>query len=170
VLPGNYVYRWIHMILIYFDLQHRNPYATLFEPFNRIYNAHLSPYDYREPCYRYVIAISTDPAIDVQALRTALRHPPEPPTVAGETDAMLVRTLREIDATAADQLRQCGRDIEYLVGENARKAENVARLNQENAAKAAEIARLEAALRESQRGLLGRARRLARRIVTHATS
>ncbi len=118
-LPGNYVYRWIHLILIYFDLQHRNEYGQLFEPFNRVYNEHLSPYDYREPCYRYLIAIATHPGLDIDALHRALIVPNEKPTLASETDGMLVQTFREIEATAADQLRRCAKEIESLHQEKA---------------------------------------------------
>jgi hypothetical protein len=118
-LPGNYVYRWIHLILIYFDLQHRNDYGQLFEPFNRVYNEHLSPYDYREPCYRYLIAIATHSGLDVKALNKALKAPPEKPTLANETDGMLVQTFREIEATTADQLRRCAQEIGSLHQEKA---------------------------------------------------
>lgn len=119
VLPGNYVYRWIHMILIYFDLQHRNNYGQLFEPFNRVYNEHLSPYDYREPCYRYLIAIATHSGLDVEAFHQALKGPSERPTLANETDGMLVQTFREIEATAADQLRRCAQEINSLCQDKA---------------------------------------------------
>ncbi len=121
VLPGNYVYRWIHMILIYFDLQHRNPYLAVFEPLNRVYNSYLSAYDYREPCYRYLVAIPTRPDVDVALLRRALETPAEPASVARATDAMLVRTFREVDAAAADRLREAARDIERLMAELERK-------------------------------------------------
>lgn len=114
VLPANYVYRWIHMILIYFDLQHRNDLARLFEPFNRVYNRYLSPYDYREPCYRYVIAIGTHPDIDVDALHAALQQPREQPVLVDDADGQLVRTFREIDAGLADELRRSTRELAEL--------------------------------------------------------
>lgn len=150
VLPGNYVYRWIHMILIYFDLQHRSSYASLFEPFNRIYNEYLSPYDYREPCYRYMIAIPTRPDVDVRELERALRRPAtEPPGTKDAAEAMIARTFREIDSTAADQLRRAAQDLERLAAENARKD--------------AEIARLHAIVAAYDGGVLGRVRKLVRR-------
>jgi hypothetical protein len=156
VLPGNYVYRWIHMILIYFDLQHRNPHAALFEPLNRIYNERLSPYDYREPCYRFVIAVATDPALNVLKLRDALQAPAEPPELAAETDAMLVQTFREIDARAADRLRQCAADIADLKAENDRLAA-------ENARHADEITGLRDTIAELRRGIVNRVARWTRR-------
>jgi hypothetical protein len=151
VLPGNYVYRWIHMILVYFDLQHGNPYGGLFEPMNRIYNEYLSPYDYREPCYRYMIAIPTHPGIDARVLDDALRRPSDARGPAEATDAMLVRTFREIDSAAADRLREASRHIENLLAENARKD--------------AELADLRARVAAHQQGVLGRARGLVRRLV-----
>jgi hypothetical protein len=42
-LPCNYVYRWIHQILIYFDLQYQQPDGAIFEALNKIYNERLSP-------------------------------------------------------------------------------------------------------------------------------
>ena len=156
VLPSNYVYRWIHMILIYFDLQHRNAHAALFEPLNRIYNARLSPYDYREPCYRFVIAVATDPALDLQTLRDALRAPAEPPELAAETDAMLARTFREIDARAADELRRSAADVATLKAENDRLAAENARL-------ADETAGLRDTVAELRRGVVNRFARWTRR-------
>jgi hypothetical protein len=135
VLPGNYVYRWIHMILIYFDQQHRNDYGQLFEPFNRVYNERLSPYDYREPCYRYLIAIATHSGVDVDALHKALQRPTENLRLAGETDGVLVQTFREIEATAADQLRRCAKEMNQLYEEKEDAA-------QELEARAAEITAL----------------------------
>jgi hypothetical protein len=120
VLPANYVYRWIHMILIYFDLQHRNSYSELFEPVNRVYNTHLAPYDYSEPCYRYLIAISTSNRLDVSRLKAALVPPYTKPELADETDRMLVGAFREIESTAADRLRECSREIERLKASNLR--------------------------------------------------
>ncbi len=156
VLPANYVYRWIHMILVYFDLQHRNPHAALFEPLNHIYNTRLSPYDYREPCYRFVIAVATDPAVDVRRLREALQAPAEPAELAAETDAMLVRTFREIDARAADELRRAAAEIAPLKAENDRLAAENARL-------AAEMAGLRETIGELRRGVVNRFARWTRR-------
>jgi hypothetical protein len=152
VLPGNYVYRWIHMILIYFDLQHRNPHGALFEPFNHVYNQYLSPYDYREPCYRYLVAIPTRPDVDARALAAALRRPPEKPGVAAETDGMLVETFRAIDATAADELRRAGHELAHVVADNAEKDRTIARLEAELRA------------RRARWSVRAHARRLARRM------
>ncbi len=168
VLPGNYVYRWIHMILIYFDLQHRNPYAALFEPFNQIYNAHLSPYDYREPCYRFVIAVATDPVVDVERLQDALQAPYEAPALAAETDAMLVQTFREVDARAADQLRRCAADIATLTATQARLAAENERLAAENTRRAEENAALRDTVAELRRGVVNRFARWTRRRVNRS--
>ena len=113
VLPANYVYRWIHMILVYFDLQHSNSYQEVFEPFNRIYNQYISPYDYREPCYRYLVAISNHPALDVKAFRF-LEPPDEKRAPVNDLDELVARTFRNIDSTAADQLRECSTEIGRL--------------------------------------------------------
>lgn len=114
VLPANYVYRWIHLILIYFDLQHRNPYAEVFRPFNQIYNERLSPYDYREPCYRYLIVIPTVESIDTNALSEALSKPIENQGAVKETDELLAKTFRELDSSAADRLREGSIEIANL--------------------------------------------------------
>jgi hypothetical protein len=114
VLPANYVYRWIHMILIYFDLQHRNPYGHFFNSFNEIYNERLSPFDYREPCYRYLIAIPTNPELDMDQFNKALESPVQIPAPASEADEMLLKTFSEIDSKAADELRQCAGEIGRL--------------------------------------------------------
>jgi hypothetical protein len=154
------------MILIYFDLQHRNPHASLFEPFNAIYNAHLSPYDYREPCYRFVIAVATDPAVDVERLRDALTGPYEGPELAAETDAMLVQTFREVDARAADQLRRSAADIAALTAAQARLAAENERLAAENAQRAEEIVGLQDTIAELRRGVVNRFARWTRRRVS----
>ena len=114
VLPANYVYRWIHMILIYFDLQHRNPYGHFFNSFNEIYNERLSQFDYREPCYRYLIAIPTNPELDMDQLNKALENPTPAPAPAAETDEMLLKTFFEIDSKAADELRRSAGEIRRL--------------------------------------------------------
>ncbi len=114
VLPANYVYRWIHMILIFFDLQHRNPYGHFFNSFNQIYNERLSPFDYREPCYRYLIAVPTNPGLDLDELNKALENPTQVPAPASETDEMLLKTFFEIDSKAADELRRSSGEIQRL--------------------------------------------------------
>ncbi len=114
VLPANYVYRWIHMILIYFDLQHRNPHRDIFSSFNQIYNERLSPFDYREPCYRYLMAIPTNPQLDMDELNRALENPAQPPAAASETDEMLLKTFAEIDSRSADELRRSAGEISRL--------------------------------------------------------
>lgn len=138
VLPANYVYRWIHLILIYFDLQHRNPYGYLFQPFNRVYNEHLAGFDYREPCYRYLIVIPIDNAIDIDALNASLTRPFAKPAYLDENDEMLVRTFREVDARAADQLRVDAEEIDRLRSEIARLNREIKRLKSTGLAAAAQ--------------------------------
>ena len=113
VLPANYVYRWIHMILIFFDLQHNNPYQGVFEQFNRIYNQYVSPYDYREPCYRYLLAISNHPSLNTRAFSLPIA-PDDKPGAVNELDRLVSQTFRNIDSTAADRLRECSTEIGRL--------------------------------------------------------
>ncbi|HSB07863.1 MAG TPA: hypothetical protein VLM38_00010 [Blastocatellia bacterium] len=130
VLPANYVYRWIHLILIYFDLQHKNPYPELFQRFNQIYNERLSPYDYREPCYRYLILIPTVEELDMNAFNGALTRPFEKPASVKDTDELLVQTFRELDASAADQLRAGSLETQRLHREIERLHTRIAQLEE----------------------------------------
>jgi hypothetical protein len=128
-LPCNYVYRWIHQILIYFDLQHEHPHWDLFEPFNRAYNERLSPYDYREPCYRYLVLVATDPALDLDALAAAVEAPVETPEAVAAADGVLVETFRAVDARVADRLRTCARQLRESHEENDAARREIARLS-----------------------------------------
>jgi hypothetical protein len=103
-LPCNYVYRWIQMLLLYFDTQDGSPTPEIFEPFNRVYNERLAPYDYREPCFRYLVAIGTHPGLDMPAFAAALASPPEPPKLVPETDRALVETWKIIQTREGEQL------------------------------------------------------------------
>ena len=105
-LPCSYVYRWLHQILIYFDLQHRQPHWDLYEPLNRIYNQRLSPYDYREPCYRYLILVAIDPRLDMDVFTSRLTGPREVPATVAETDGLLLQEFLAIESRAGDVLRQ----------------------------------------------------------------
>ena len=136
-LPGNYVYRWIHQILIFFDLQHHQPFTELYEPINRIYNERLSPYDYREPCYRYLIVAPTDPAIDLDALVAALAMPAESPAAVAEADGVLAKAFRAADSQAAEKLKRASQDLQALYLENAK-------LRRDNEVATEEIERLKA--------------------------
>jgi hypothetical protein len=113
-LPCNYVYRWIHQILIFFDLQYRQTDHELFEPFNRVYNERLSPYDYREPCYRYLIAVPTNPELDMDEFETKLKAPRETPAQVAAADGVLVETFRTVESRLADELRAAKSEIEHL--------------------------------------------------------
>jgi SAM-dependent methyltransferase len=124
-LPNNYVYRWIHMILIYFDLQHQHPHTDLFESLNRIYNAFLSPYDYREPCYRYLMLVATDPSINTSVFTESLKGPAETPAQVAEIEGILLHAFRSIDSRASDRLRAYDREMGIAQKEISRlKAEN----------------------------------------------
>ena len=135
-LPCNYVYRWIHQILIYFDLQHRHSHLDLFEPLNRIYNERLSPYDYREPCYRYLIVVATNPDISLDELGNRLKAPKETPVAVAEADGVLVETFRAVESSLSDRLTTSTMEINLL-----RENKNAAIL---------EIACLNATIRELQ--------------------
>jgi hypothetical protein len=113
-LPCNYVYRWIHQILIYFDLQHKHPASSIYEPINRIYNERLSPYDYREPCYRYLIVVATDPSLDLEVLNDKLKSPPKPPPSVAEAEGVLVEAFRAAEGRAGSQLRETTMEIQRL--------------------------------------------------------
>jgi hypothetical protein len=137
-LPCNYVYRWIHQILIYFDLQHRHSDLELFEPLNRIYNERLSPYDYREPCYRYLIVVATNPSVSLEELDKRLTMPKETPAAVAEADGVLVETFRAVESTLSDRLTSTSREVQLL-----REDKNVAMQ---------QIAALYATIRELQLG------------------
>lgn len=113
-LPSNYVYRWIHQILIYFDLQHRQPYWDLFEPLDRIYNERLSPYDYREPAYHYLMVVAVDPGLDLDAFERRMKAPRESPAHVRETEGILLREFAAIQCRADEALRERGKDIVRL--------------------------------------------------------
>jgi hypothetical protein len=156
VLPANYVYRWIHMILVYFDLQHNNHHGELFEPFNRIYNQYISPYDYREPCYRYLLAISNHPALDVKEFRL-LKPPDRKRLSTNELDELVAQTFRNIDSAAADQLRECSTEIgrlQSLLLEAAKKDRILAEREETICLCNEEIERLRASLLDSELGRL----------------
>jgi hypothetical protein len=123
-LPCNYVYRWIHQILVYFDLQHGHPRHDLYEPLNRIYNERLSQFDYREPCYRYLIAAALDPRLDVDAFLTTLQGRCETPAVVAEAEGTLIEAFRTLESRLGDELRASGeavaslqRELDRVVGE-----------------------------------------------------
>jgi hypothetical protein len=128
-LPCNYVYRWIHQILIYFDLSHRHARADLFEPFNRIYNERLSPYDYREPCYRYLILVATNDQIDLDELANNLKAPRETPAVVAETDGVLVETFRAVEARLADELTATSQELKRAREQNEIANQEIAQLH-----------------------------------------
>lgn len=129
LLPCNYVYRWIHQILIFFDLQYKHPYGELFEPLNRIYNERLSPYDYREPCYRYLIAVATHQAINIDALCDKLKAPRETPAFVADTDGILVQTFRAVESNLADKLRSCSVELNLLSEDNSWATREIEHLN-----------------------------------------
>jgi hypothetical protein len=128
-LPCNYVYRWIHQILIFFDLQYKHSHGDLFQPLNRIYNERLSPYDYREPCYRYLIAVATHPDISVDVLFDKLKAPKETPALVAETDGVLVQAFRAVESSLADRLRSYSAELDLLRGHSTWATQEIDHLN-----------------------------------------
>ena len=128
-LPSNYVYRWIHQILIYFDLQHLNPHQDLYEAINRIYNERLAQYDYREPCYHYLIAVATDPRLNLDLLVERLSGPCETPSIVAETEGTLVEAFHAAESEASDRLRASAEIIAQLSRNGEWAAREIARLN-----------------------------------------
>jgi hypothetical protein len=114
-LPCNYVYRWIHQLLVYFDLQHRHPHGDLFEAVNRAYNEHLSPYDYREPCYRYLLVVPTDPDLDLDDLTVVLQGEQETPAAVAAAEGVMIEAFRAVDARTSDRLRGAEKENERLL-------------------------------------------------------
>jgi hypothetical protein len=155
-LPCNYVYRWIHQILIYFDVEHKHPRPDLFEPFNRIYNERLSPYDYREPCYRYLILVATNDEVDLDKLVEKLKTPETPARVL-DTDGVLVRTFHEVESRLADELAVSSNEINRLrqviasaVREITELNSTIRHLEQVSESSKAEIDRLRSEIRQLQ--------------------
>jgi len=113
-LPDNYVYRLIHQILIFFDLQYENPFSKFYESVNRIYNERIGPYDYREPCYRYLMVVATDPALDLDVLEETMKGPCETPESIKQAEGALVEAFRAAESRTADELRGCLGEINQL--------------------------------------------------------
>ena len=140
-LPCNYVYRWIHQILIYFDLQHDQPHWDLYRGINRIYNERMSPYDYREPCYRYLILVPTNPRINVELLVDRLSASAEPPGSLCETEGLLIEAFRAAEGEAGDRLRVWTKEADALRTDNESLRERLAVAERE-VHRLAEIVRL----------------------------
>jgi hypothetical protein len=128
-LPSSYVYRWIHQILIYFDLQHRHPRADLYQNINRIYNERMAPYDYREPCYHYLIAVATDPQLNLDILVEKLSGPCETPSIVAETEGTMIEAFRAVDSRASDELRAYAKTLAQLSANGEWATQEIARLN-----------------------------------------
>ena len=120
-LPDNYVYRWIHQILLYFDLQHRQPHWDLYEPLNRIYNERIAPFDYREPCYRYLIVAGTDPRLDFEVFERVMKGRDEVPAAVAEAEGALLDAFVAIQDRSGDRLREISADQERLLAELAER-------------------------------------------------
>ena len=149
-LPCNYVYRWIHMILIYFDLQHDNPHWDLFSAINNVYNKYLSNYDYQEPCYRYLMMVATDPALDAGELSVRLRTPAPIPASVLEIEGNIREVFQEVDSRISDRLLVYTRENERLrkalsdaAAEQTRLSEAVQRLHGDNSWATDEIVSLQ---------------------------
>jgi hypothetical protein len=72
------------------------------------------PYDYREPSYRYLIAVSTHQEIDTNRLFEKLKAPGETPAVVRETDGVLTEAFQAVDSQAADKFRENSLEIVRL--------------------------------------------------------
>jgi len=118
VLPDNYLYRFIHQILIFFDTQYQNPFSEFYESVNRIYNERIGPYDYKEPCYRYLMVLATDPTLDLDKLEQIMQAPAETPASIASAEGALVEAFRQVDSRNADQLRASVAEIDRLRQEN----------------------------------------------------
>jgi hypothetical protein len=156
-LPCNYVYRWIQQILIFFDLQYRHSHFDLFEPLNRIYNERLSAYDYKEPCYRYLMAVATSKEIDMALLGNRLKAPAETPARVAEADGALTEMFRAVDARLADKLRSSAIEFTLLQEHNHWAIEEIdhlrcviGQLQQHNDWAKAEVERLQSVIAQLQ--------------------
>lgn len=129
-LPDNYVYRWIHQILIFFDLQYDNPLGReLYEPVNRVYNEYIGgKYDYREPCYRYLLAVTLDPRINLDQFEANMKAPPETPESLKQAEGALVEAFRTADARAVEELKARLKEIAQLRHELWLRDNEIARL------------------------------------------
>jgi hypothetical protein len=155
-LPCNYVYRWIHQILIYFDLQHRQPHWDLYLKINRIYNERMSPYDYREPCYRYLIVVATDSRLDVDRLVRNIATSSDVPASVAETGQLLIDAFHAAESNASDRLRACEHETGALREQNSALTERVAAAQREIERLVGDVERMseEAARLRSQPRLL----------------
>lgn len=116
-LPDNYIYRWIHQILIYFDLQHRQPHADVYAALNAVYNERLAPGDYREPCYRYLIVGATAPGLDLDEFAAALQGRPETPAAVAAAEGALIEAFHTVQGREADRLRATAAEVDRLRAE-----------------------------------------------------
>jgi len=135
-LPDNFIYRFLHQILIFFDLQYQNPYSQFYESINRIYNERIAPYDYREPCYRYLMVVATHPQINLDQLEATMKGPCETPATLKQTEGVLVEAFRAAESTTADELRTRLKQVSVL-------EEEILQLRQTLAGREQEIEHLE---------------------------
>lgn len=132
-LPCHFIYRMIHQILLFFDLQYENPLGTEhYEKINRIYNQYVSPYDYREPCYKYFMVTATSPLIDVDEFEQRLKAEPETPLNLAEAEGALVTAFREANNRATDELSQRLKEINELRHELWLRDEEIVRLKMQH--------------------------------------
>ena len=112
---------WFKQLLHEFEKVKKDFSAgDLFSAINRIYNERLSPYDYREPCYRYLILVGTDPDLDLEKLVESLYHPPETPAAVAEAEGTLVRAFQAVESEASDRLRAWAKELHAIRDENER--------------------------------------------------
>jgi hypothetical protein len=141
-LPDNFVYRFIHNILIFFDLQYENPFGQFYESVNRVYNERISPFDYREPCYRYLLLVPTDPKLDLAVFEETMKGPCETPAYLKETEGVLIEAFRAAESRTADELRVRLQELNQLRQEWWERSEESAKLRQEVWERSEESAKL----------------------------
>ena len=130
-LPDNFIYRFLHQILIFFDLQYQNPHNQFYESINRIYNERIAPYDYREPCYRYLMVVATHPQINLDQLEVIMKGPCETPASLKQTEGVLVEAFRAAESRTADELRTRVKEVSRLGEEILHLREKVTTQEQE---------------------------------------
>jgi hypothetical protein len=164
-LPCNYVYRHLHQLLIFFDTQWQNPRRDLYESINRIYNEFLSPCDYREPCYRYLMVVATDPALDLGQIEETMKGPCATPASVARAEGALVELFRAVDSRLGDELAVRQKEFDQLRHELRKQEETITALHGRLHASAAEIEDQKAIIRRLREGPMWTAARTVYRVL-----
>jgi hypothetical protein len=146
-LPDNFVYRLIHQILIFFDTQWLSAEAgEIYQAVNRIYNERLGAYDYREPCYRYLMVVATSPQINLDELEARMKGPCETPATLAEAEGALIEAFHAADSRLADALRMREQEAAQLYIQMQSQATEQVQLHVELQRRVAESGRLQGEL------------------------